>query len=154
MARTQNLDRNVAAFLDTIAFSEGTIDLGDEGYNVIVGGKLFDSYEDHPKIVVDLPKLKIKSTAAGRYQVLLRYFTAYKKMLSLPDFSPISQDAIAVQMIREQRAINDVIAGRFDIAAGKVSNIWASFPGAGYGQHENKLDKLRNKFVEFGGVLA
>jgi muramidase (phage lysozyme) len=74
--------------------------------------------------------------------------------LNLPDFSPESQDAIALQQIREQKAIPDILAGRFDEAVKKCSNIWASLPGAGYGQHENELSKLRTAFVAAGGVLG
>ena len=66
---------NQKAFLDMLAFSEGTIKFGDEnGYNVIVGGALFYDYSDHPRVLVDLPRLGIKSTAAGRYQLLARYY--------------------------------------------------------------------------------
>ena len=59
-------------------------------------------YADHPRVLVDLPKLKIQSTAAGRYQLLRRYYDAYKKTLGLKDFSPLSQDLIALQQIRER----------------------------------------------------
>lgn len=94
---------NVVAFLDMLAWSEGT-DNGkqatkDRGYDVIVGGQLFKSYADHPRVLVDLPKLKIQSSAAGRYQLLRRYHDAYKKTLGLKDFSPLSQDLIALQQI-------------------------------------------------------
>ncbi len=159
MPRSKNVCTNIAAFLDTIAFSElgeKLIESSDDGYNVVVGGSLFYGYSDHPRILVDLPRLKIKSTAAGRYQLLARYFDAYKNQFPkfVNDFSPESQDYIAMRQITEQRAMNDVVAGRFDIAAEKVSNIWASFPGAGYGQHENKLEVLRDYFVSAGGVLS
>lgn len=146
---------NQKAFLEMIAFSEGTIKYGNEdGYNVIVGGELFDRYDDHPRKLVDLPRLGIKSTAAGRYQLLARYYDAYKRLLDLPDFSPESQDAIALQQIKERRALDDIEAGRFDEAVAKVRNIWASLPGAGYGQHEQKLDDLRTVYVDAGGTLA
>jgi muramidase (phage lysozyme) len=52
---------------------------------VIVGGQLFSGYRDHPRVLVDLPKLKIQSTAAGRYQLLRRYYDAYRKSLGLKD---------------------------------------------------------------------
>ena len=52
---------------------------------MIVGGQLFNGYRDHPRVLVDLPKLKIESTAAGRYQLLRRYYDAYKKTLGLKD---------------------------------------------------------------------
>jgi muramidase (phage lysozyme) len=146
---------NQKAFLDMLAFSEGTIKFGDQdGYNVIVGGALFDDYSDHPRVLVNLPRLGIKSTAAGRYQLLARYYDAYKKLLRLPDFSPASQDAIALQQIKERRALPDIEAGRFDDAVRKCKNIWASLPGAGYGQHEQKIQALRDAYADAGGTFA
>lgn len=145
---------NRKAFLDMIAVSEGTAALGDNGYNVLVGGKLFRGYADHPRTVVDLPKIKIKSSAAGRYQILARYFDAYKKSLKLPDFSPASQDAIAIQMIKECGALADVDAGRVGVALDKCRSRWASLPGAGYGQHEHSRDFLVSAYIKAGGVMA
>lgn len=135
------------AFLDTLAFSEGTDHPKQKsnckGYDVIVGGGLFTDFSTHPKILVPLPRLGISSTAAGRYQLLHRYWVHYSKLLQLKDFGPASQDAIAWQQIKERRAADDVLAGRFEAAVEKVRNIWASLPGAGYGQHEHKLETLR-----------
>ncbi len=145
---------NEKAFLDTIAFSEGTYGKGDDGYNVLVGGSFFDGYDDHPRISVYLPSLNIHSTAAGRYQLLARYFDVYKEQLDLPDFGHDSQDAIALQQIRECGALDDIAAGDFDDAVAKCAHIWASLPGAGYGQHENKLQALSDFFTGAGGTLA
>jgi len=158
MAALKGLHPNVAAFLDMIAFSEGT-DNGrqptkDRGYDVVVGGQLFTSYADHPRKLVPLPKLKINSTAAGRYQLLSRYFDAYRKQLGLADFSPAAQDKIAIQQIRERRALATIEAGDFVKAVSLVKNIWASLPGAGYGQHEHKLVDLAAVYQRKGGVLA
>jgi muramidase (phage lysozyme) len=144
---------NLQAFLDMIAVSEGTDGKGDNGYNVIVGGSLFESYDDHPRKLVWL-RPGLASTAAGRYQLLSRYYDAYKKQLNLPNFSPISQDLIAVQQIRERGALQDIEKGYITVAIDKVKNIWASLPGAGYGQHENKLDKLITSFINAGGTVA
>ena len=145
---------NRKAFLTMIATAEGTVNLGDNGYNVLVGGSLFTGYADHPRKAVYLPKYKIKSTAAGRYQILSKYYDSYKKLLKLKDFSPASQDAIAIQMIKEQHALEDVDEGRVDAAIKKVSNIWASMPGAGYGQREVAIASLRKSFVDAGGLIA
>lgn len=147
---------NRKAFLDTIAVSEGTKGKGDDGYNVLYGGGLFSGYADHPRKMLTFPikgKL-VTSSAAGRYQLLSRYFDAYKKQLALTDFSPAAQDQIALQQIKERRALDDIDAGRFDAAVAKCRNIWASFPGAGYGQHEQKLETLRAAFLRAGGKLA
>lgn len=149
---------NIDAFLAMIAASEGTARIGDRGYNVLVGSTpehphLFDSYADHPRVRVRLSDT-LTSTAAGRYQILERYFDAYKAQLHLSDFGPASQDAIATQMIRECGALADVAAGRFDEAVTKCASRWASLPGASYGQHENKLADLRQAFTGAGGTLA
>ena len=58
---------------DMLAWSEGT-DNGrqktrNHGYDVIVGGELFTDYSDHPRKLVTLNP-KLKSTGAGRYQLL------------------------------------------------------------------------------------
>lgn len=147
---------NVKAFLDMIAWSEGTSRVAgsDNGYNVLVGGTLFTGYADHPRKLVPLPRLGIKSTAAGRYQLLSKYFDAYKKRLGLKDFSPGCQDAIAIQQIKECGALDEVMAGRFDEAVKLCARIWASLPGAGYGQHEHKLADLKAAYTQSGGTLA
>ena len=96
------------AFLDMLAWSEGT-DNGrqktrNHGYDVIVGGELFTDYSDHPRKLVTLNP-KLKSTGAGRYQLLSRWWDAYRKQLGLKDFSPKSQDAVALQQIKERGAL-------------------------------------------------
>ena len=148
---------NLQAFLDTIAYSEigpTLLAASDRGYDVLVGGTLFDGYEDHPRKLVWLPRLNINSTAAGRYQVLERYFDAYSKLLSLEDFTPPSQDAIAIQQIKERGALPLIESGDFSAALSRVSNIWASLPGANYGQHTNKLAALQQAYIDAGGVIA
>lgn len=149
---------NAVAFLDMLAWSEGTDNgrqpTNDRGYDVLVGGGLFRGYADHPRVLVDLPKLDIQSTAAGRYQLLRRYYDAYKKTLGLKDFSPLSQDLIALQQIRERRALPLIQAGEIPEAIKAVSNIWASLPGAGYGQHEHKLAELLTVYRKAGGMVA
>lgn len=145
---------NRKAFLEMIAASEGTAGRGDDGYNIIVGGAHFNSYADHPRIRVYLPRLKIYSTAAGRYQLLARYWDAYKVQLRLNCFDPPSQDRVAIQQIRECGAIADIDAGRFAEAVKKCKRIWASLPGAGYGQHENTLQQLQTAYLRAGGTLA
>jgi muramidase (phage lysozyme) len=153
--KEQMINSNRKAFLDMIAWSEGTSTIAesDNGYNVLVGGTLFFSYNDHPRQLVVINS-KLKSTAAGRYQLLSRYYDYYKKLLKLPDFSASSQDAIAIQQIKECKALDDVDAGNFERAVKKCSNIWASFPGNNYGQHQQKISALQEIYTEAGGILA
>lgn len=152
-----SISHNLKAFLDMLAWSEGT-DNGrqqtqNHGYDVIVGGSVFTDYSDHPRQLVVLSKT-LKSTAAGRYQLLSRYWDAYRKQLGLKDFSPDSQDAVAIQQIKERRALPDIESGDIKTAIGKCANIWASLPSAGYGQHEHKIDDLLNKYQKCGGTLS
>ncbi|UIP34268.1 glycoside hydrolase family 104 protein [Stutzerimonas kunmingensis] len=150
---------NMLAFLDLIAWSEGT-DNGrqptrDRGYDVMVGGSLFDSYADHPRRLVNLPALGIKSTAAGRYQILARYWDHYRKQLGLSGgFTPLNQDRVALQLIGECKALDDIKAGRITDAIHKCRSRWASLPGAGYGQHEHKVNSLLAAYSKAGGALA
>ena len=144
------------AFLDMLAWSEGT-DNGrqktrNHGYDVIVGGELFTDYSDHPRKLVTLNP-KLKSTGAGRYQLLSRWWDAYRKQLGLKDFSPKSQDAAALQQIKERGALPMIDRGDIRQAIDRCSNIWASLPGAGYGQSEHKADSLIAKFKEAGGTV-
>lgn len=155
---------NRRAFLAMIAHAEighALRSVSDDGYNVIVGSTparpiLFDSYADHPRRLVELRLhgKPIRSTAAGRYQLLARYWDHYRARLRLPDYSPASQDAVALQQIRECGALGDVDAGRLELAISRVRRIWASMPGAGYGQPEHSLASLRRAYLAEGGQLA
>ena len=114
----QALNSQRKAFLDMVAWSEGT-DNGrqptrNHGYDVIVGGELFTDYSDHPRKLVTLNP-KLKSTAAGRYQLLSRWWDSYRKQLGLKDFSPKSQDAVALQQIKERKYPDSIIAYTGDI---------------------------------------
>lgn len=149
---------NRCAFLDMIAVSEIGAQLlaaTDDGYNVLVGATpakrlLFASYADHPNVF----NARLNSTAAGRYQILIKWWRLYKVSMKLPDFSPISQDRYALQQLREHGALPLIDSGQFQSAVAKVSNVWASLPGAGYGQHENQLAHLLDAYRAAGGTVT
>ena len=153
---------NLRAFLDMIAWSELGPRLlagSDDGYNVFVGSTptdihTFDSYSAHPCKTQYIARLNLWSTAAGRYQLLCRYWHAYRDLLRLPDFGHDSQDAIAIQQLKEQHALDAIEAGDLAGAVDRVHNIWASLPGANYAQHEHMLADLQTAYVGAGGTLA
>ena len=141
------------AFLDLIGWSEGTSTSTltvNQGYDVIVTGihgpSIFDNYSHHPFELGGSVQWRLDppaySTAAGRYQVLARYWRVYKVQLGLPDFSPNSQDAVALQQIRERGALLLLDADNVQSAIDRCSNIWASFPGNEYGQGGKSIDAL------------
>ncbi len=163
---------NVAAFLATIRAAEGTADA--EGYRALFGHKprrpvLFDGFEDHPRQAVrfrDGAGRHLWTSAAGAYQFMaisplpdggstkVNTWDRIRARLALPDFSPASQDAAAVELIREAGALELVQSGRFDDAVSKVRRIWASLPGAGYEQPEKSLASLRVAYASAGGSFA
>ena len=97
------------AFLDMLAWSEWNwiTDVRKPGNHgdVIVGGELFTDYSDHPRKLVTLNP-KLKSTGAGRYQLLSRWWDAYRKQLGLKDFFRKSGRQ-ALQQIKERRFTYD-----------------------------------------------
>lgn len=152
-----NNDKNIKAFLAMIRHAEGTS--GANGYRTLFGGKLFTDFSTHPNVKV--PFRNTYSTAAGAYQILYRTWLYNKTKLGLKDFSPESQDKIAIELIRAEKALDDVLAGRFATAIDKVQNIWASLPdvpggekAAGYNQNPKKLTDLQKTYTLNGGQLA
>jgi len=156
---------NLKAFLDTIAFSEGTSTSPAtkcNGFDVIVTGidgrpEVFTDFRFHPFAVRPAKLINRKgltSSAAGRYQFLGRYWLAYKQQLNLPDFGPESQDKWAIQLIKECGAIGMIEAGKFADAVQACRSRWASLPGAGYSQPERPLSVLQAAYVAAGGVVA
>ena len=127
------------AFLDMLAWSEGT-DNGrqktrNHGYDVIVGGELFTDYSDHPRKLVTLnPKQISRRPDATSFFPVGGMPTA--SSLAWKTFSPRSQDAVALQQIKERGALPMIDRGDIRQAIDRCSNIWASLPGAGYGQFE------------------
>lgn len=158
MCALKMLSKNVQAFLDMVAWSEigpGLLAHSDDGYDVLVGSTaraplLFDSYATHPNVY----NRRYNSTAAGRYQILSRFWPHYRDLLHLPDFGPSSQDQYAVQQLAERKALPLIEAGHITAAIALVSNIWASLPGAGYGQHENEVKNLLAAYKAAGGDVT
>ena len=151
---TSAAQRNERAFLDMIAYSEGTA--GPNGYRTLFGGTTFDSFANHPRQsfqFTDKAGRNLRTTAAGRYQFLARTWDELAKKLELSDFGPANQDAAALELIRQRGALRDVQAGRIQAAIAKVAPIWASLPGAGYNQPERKLSNLLASYTQAGGQL-
>ena len=141
------------AFLDMLAWSEGPItdvSVWNHGYDVIVGGEPFTDYSDHPRKLVTLnPKLK---SGADGYQLFSCWWDALPQAVYLKDFSPKSQDAVALQQIKERGALPMIDRAGYPSGTDRCSNIWASLPGAGYGCL-SKADSLIAKFSEAGGTV-
>lgn len=156
---------NERAFLAAIRVGEGTS--ASNGYSILFGGATFGSFADHPAVLGwrggSLSDAMCAaagfgpgcvSTAAGAFQINKPTWLRVSRKLGLTDFSPASQDAVALELISEKGALADVRAGRVEIAVGKVRKVWASLPGAGYGQGEVKLAAFVGNYANAGGAVA
>lgn len=147
-------NQNVRAFLRMLRHGEGTS--ADDGYSIMFGGERFTSFADHPRraITKKLGGKPITSTAAGAYQFLSKTWDSLVRQYGFADFSPPSQDLGAVALILGRKALDDVIAGRFEQAVIKCNREWASLPGSPYGQPVVTMAKARQVYEAFGGVYA
>lgn len=142
-------NKNVKAFLKVIRTGEGTADAN--GYKRIFGGQLFTSFADHPRIVVK--KSGYTSSAAGAYQFIVSTWDETKRIMGLVDFSPASQDLGAVGRIMARGALDDVKAGRFDLAIRKCAREWASLPYSPYGQPVISIAMATSIYTQNGGTI-
>lgn len=122
-----SVDANTQKFLDFIGKAEGA------DYNTIVGGGRFDNYAAHPN-VVGLRTKDGPSTAAGKYQIVNSTYQDVAPSLGIKDFSPESQDRIAVELIKRAGALEDVQKGNYNAAIKKLGSTWASLPSSPYSQ--------------------
>ena len=128
----KGIDDNVRKFLMLITFTEGT-DRQNTPYNELFGYTNFTGYNTHPNILIK--SSNYSSTAAGRYQIL----KGTAKMLKMKNFTPESQDLAAIQLIKNAKALDDVLVGNWEAAIGKTNKVWASLPGSPYGQPTRKM---------------
>ncbi|QEY17804.1 hypothetical protein D0C16_18480 [Cellvibrio sp. KY-GH-1] len=125
------LEPKIIAFLRLLR----SVESGDR-YNVINGGKIFDGYEDHPRISVqyETDGVKWKSSAAGAYQFQPSTWDYYANKLGLSDFSPSNQDLAAIGLLKSQGTIESIQSGNIEGAIYKASKDWDAFPAGPDGQ--------------------
>ena len=141
------------AFLDILAWSEELItDVSqNHGYDVIVGGELLYWLLRSPSQTCHA-KPKLKSTGAGRYH-------SFFPVGGMPTASGNWKTSLeksgrcGITAIKERGTLPMIDRGDIRQAIDRCSNIWASLPGAGYGQFEHKADSLIAKFKEAGGTV-
>jgi len=148
---------NLAAFLATLRFSEGTAKAPDP-YAVVYGFLYtITDFSDHPTTLGTWLGVQTPwghTTAAGAYQIEVATWRSVKKMRTLPDFSPASQDAAATELIREAGAFDLVYSGCIAEAIAACKHIWASLPGSPAGQPTKAVSTLLGAYTMAGGAFA
>ncbi len=143
---------SVRAFLDTIAYAEGT--LHENGYRTIFGHILFKKYTWHPRLIVcaNYNNKQLCSSAAGKYQFSQKIWTKVAGIIKAKDFSPLNQERAAVYLLIDAGALCHVKSGDIDLAFEKVNTIWASLPGSPHKQptkHKRVLHQVFKQQLHF-----
>lgn len=128
---------NVQRFLNMVALAEGTAKPGVDPYRVNFGGSQMDDLSAHPGVRREFTQTDGKknyTTAAGKYQFLKGTWDDVAGKLGLQDFSPQSQDAAAVELLRRNGALPHVLNGDFNEAVKRSGSTWASLPSSPYAQ--------------------
>lgn len=147
---------NVQAALTVISKAEGTFGQGDNGYNVSFGGATFDDYSTHPNMqkgFTETTGRKNTSGAAGKFQIIKPTYDALTKQLGTGgDFSPETQDLMAIELLRQRGALDKIMSG--DIAGGldRVNSVWASLPGSPHPQSTRTPSQIDAWIAEGGGA--
>lgn len=135
-------DAVILAFLDMVAFAEGTD--SDDGYRKRYGtSKTIKDLSQHPAhVFCRMASGKVLcSSAAGRYQFITETWNYLVYKLHLPDFSPESQDIGAICLLHECGALKQLERGSISGAIKAASKVWASLPWSQYGQPVKSYDE-------------
>lgn len=142
-------EQRINAFAATIRQFEANDD-----YYILYGGGHFSDDSAHPNIRVPFwnPKTQKQdfSTAAGAYQI---NFPTWSKeiqpALHLPDFTPASQDAAALFLLRKLGVLSALSNDNIPLAFAKASGRWASLPGSTAQQNPQTLTAALNAYSSY-----
>lgn len=133
---------NVRKFLDMIQKAEGS-----KGYDYGFGNVKLTNLDDHPRKSSSFTQTdgkKNTTNAAGKYQFMEKTWDGVKNKLNLTDFGPQSQDAAAVELLRQRGALDAVKSGDWPTAIAKTGAEWASLPTSPYKQAKRSMEFVYN----------
>lgn len=163
--------QNVRAGLRVVRRGESWNDIGDQArddlaYRVRFGGydpvskrhlppKYFDDFSTHPRIF-ELTAKGERSSAAGAYQCTATTYDWIAPKYGINSFRPYDQDCIAVALIHEAGALDDLIDGDLDRFVIKCGKWWASLPQSSLDDGGSKMtwQVVRETYKMFGGAPA
>ncbi len=149
MADSQEI--NVKAFLKFIRRAEHKREDDLVYYQIFGNKKTFSDTSKHPNVLGH--GWGKSSTAAGAYQILYKTWKEAVEKGIVRDFTPASQDAIAIWKLKTRHALVYVQAGNVEKAIPLLRNEWTSMPGAAESNMSmDEAKQLFNKYVaEYGG---
>jgi muramidase (phage lysozyme) len=126
-------------------------------YGGAAGTQYFDSFVDHPRILVLIPNDPEgrKSSAAGAPQITASTYDYLRSIYTgINDYTPRTQDGLYVGCLIKTGALELVQAGRFDEAVAASRDEWTSLPGAAENNARWTLAKARELYQEYGGTMS
>lgn len=142
------MEENRKRFLDFLGKAEGA------EWDTIVGGKQkITDFSRHPNIV-GLTTAEGPSTAAGKFQITGTTYRDVAPKLGITDFSPESQEKIAVELIRRAGALDAVDRGDWNGAISKLGGTWASLPSSPYKQPKRTAEFVQKHLGDFSSPPA
>lgn len=147
---------NVRAFLRAIRAGESS--LTPDAYRMIVYGGYFSDMSTHPRIFKPIPGSTLKTSAAGAYQITYTTWIWLHVLAGVDDFSPDSQDRMAIAYLRKLGILADVMAGDFEAAAAVCRDASPLIPGDQPIWEAFTVpvlnERMRLAYVNSGGVIA
>ncbi|MGK5022898.1 paar repeat-containing protein [Janthinobacterium sp. LB2P10] len=146
---------NVRAFLQAIADAEGG---GyDFKYGAVKGKRTdpwrFTDYSTHPG-----PGYGGITTAAGMYQINKATWQDHgERRMGITDFTPETQDLIAVSMLRGLGVIDKIMGGDIEAGVSQASRQWAALPmgrhqASRHNQPYVKFERFEATYIAAGGT--
>lgn len=155
------MTRGEKAFLDVIAYAEGTLGISNNGYDVLVnpnpkkGAKIIKGWTVNTDIVHGLNKWlvtigSVKSTAAGRYQFIGTTWVELNNNKNVP-INKANQDKTAIKYAKRKLGNDFNFIFRdlkdFQVAANKLIKIWDSFRVKSHAELYEIYVKAYNMYV-------
>ena len=135
------MTRYEKAFLDTVAWAEGTLGVSNNGYDVLVndnpslGSRIVVGWTPNTDIIHGLNSWKVtvggvKSTAAGRYQFIGSTWIEMNNNVNAP-ITKENQDVSAIRQLKRLLGSNYDFnisnVNEMAIAKSKIKGTWSSF---------------------------
>ena len=156
------MTREEKALLDTIAFTEGTLGVSNNGYDVVVGSKrLISGWTKDTTIVhggSNWYDKSTNSTAAGRYQFLYSTWLGGSNSNPGPNLpmTKENQDKRGLDLINNALKNTDktklIIKSNFNDALNKLAKTWASIPVTSDFTDSNGVHKAGTSYYNKDGI--
>lgn len=141
---------NVSAFCALIRNVEA-----DGEYNIINGGDHFSDYSEHP-FIINPNRVKFgTSTASGAYQMIKATWIMARDGAGLSDFSPASQDAACIWILKNKRGVKRaypyIVDGDFLNAIKYTGSEWEAFSKIAGGGYYVSMTQAKQLVNDYGG---